>query len=101
MPKLFEYFGLIILFYSNEHQPIHVHGKYQGKENKAKIIFENGEFKEIRLQTVKGKLPLDAKNQKRFIKFVTFYRDEIIHKWLTFFVYNKEITCEIITQKID
>lgn len=29
MPKLFEYFGLIILFYSNEHDPIHVHGKYQ------------------------------------------------------------------------
>ncbi|TAF44775.1 MAG: DUF4160 domain-containing protein [Sphingobacteriales bacterium] len=62
--KLFEYFGLIILFYSNEHQPIHVHGKYQGKKNKAKIIFENGEFKEVRLLSVKGKLPLDAKNKK-------------------------------------
>lgn len=101
MPKLFEYFGLIILFYSNEHQPIHVHGKYQGKENKAEIIFENGEFKEVRLQDVKGKLPLDVKNQKRFIEFVSIYREEIIHKWLAFFVYNKEISCEIITKKID
>lgn len=101
MPKLFEYFGLIILFYSNEHQPIHVHGKYQGKENKAEIIFENGEFKEVRLLSVNGKLPLDAKNRKRLIKFVTHYREEIIQKWLAFFVYNKEISCEIITQKID
>ncbi|MGM9778134.1 MAG: DUF4160 domain-containing protein, partial [Prevotella sp.] len=25
MPKIFEYFGLIFLFYSNEHEPIHVH----------------------------------------------------------------------------
>ena len=32
MPKLYEYYGLIILFYSNEHGPIHVHGKYQGKD---------------------------------------------------------------------
>lgn len=45
MPKLYEYFGLIILFYSNEHEPIRVHGKYQGTESKAEIIFENGVFK--------------------------------------------------------
>lgn len=27
MPKLYEYFGLIIMFYANEHEPVHVHGK--------------------------------------------------------------------------
>jgi len=27
MPKLYEYFGLVFLFYSKEHEPIHVHGK--------------------------------------------------------------------------
>lgn len=36
-PKLYEYFGLIILFYSQEHEPIHVHGKLRflakGKES--------------------------------------------------------------------
>ncbi|MFZ4455430.1 MAG: DUF4160 domain-containing protein [Bacteroidales bacterium] len=32
MPKLYEYFGLIVLFYSHEHEPIHVHCKYQGRE---------------------------------------------------------------------
>ncbi|MGH2574616.1 MAG: DUF4160 domain-containing protein [Ignavibacteria bacterium] len=36
MPKLYEYFGIIILFYSNDHEPIHVHGKYQDQESKAK-----------------------------------------------------------------
>ncbi|MEK6782766.1 MAG: DUF4160 domain-containing protein [Bacteroidota bacterium] len=49
MPKLYEYFGLIILFYSNEHEPIHVHGKYQEMESKAEIIFENGKFKKVRI----------------------------------------------------
>jgi hypothetical protein len=26
MPKLYEYMGIIVPFYSNEHEPIHVHG---------------------------------------------------------------------------
>jgi hypothetical protein len=49
-PKLYEYFGIIILFYSNEHEPIHVHGKYQGTESRAEIIIDNGEIVEIRSQ---------------------------------------------------
>lgn len=55
MPKLYEYFGLIILFYSNEHDPIHVHGKYHRRESKAILVFENGKFREIKIQSVKGK----------------------------------------------
>ena len=27
MPKIFEYFGILLFFYSSEHEPIHVHGK--------------------------------------------------------------------------
>lgn len=29
MPKLYEYFGVVVYFFSREHEPIHVHGKYQ------------------------------------------------------------------------
>jgi hypothetical protein len=25
MPKIYEYFGFVFYFYSNEHEPIHVH----------------------------------------------------------------------------
>ena len=31
MPKIYEYFGLIFYFYSNEHEPIHVHVKHEDK----------------------------------------------------------------------
>ncbi|WP_219624880.1 DUF4160 domain-containing protein, partial [Vibrio parahaemolyticus] len=31
MPKIYEYLGIILFFYSNEHEPIHIHGKFQGK----------------------------------------------------------------------
>jgi hypothetical protein len=100
MPKLYEYFGLIILFYSNEHDPIHVHGKFQNKESKAEIIFENGKFKGIEIKNVAGKEPLDAMNLKKFKIVVEKYRDDIIRKWIDFFVYNIEITTEKITKKI-
>ena len=38
MPKLYEYFGIVVMFYSNEHEPVHVHSKYQGHEMRAEII---------------------------------------------------------------
>jgi hypothetical protein len=100
MPKLYEYFGLIILFYSNEHEPIHVHCKYQGTESKAEIIYVNGKFSEVIIKKVPGKAPLKTQNLKRFKKLVENYRDDIIRKWVDFFVYNKVIVSERITKKI-
>ena len=100
MPKLYEYFGLIFLFYSQEHEPIHVHGKYQDKESKAEIIFENGKFKEIVIKDVPGKAPLDIQNLKKFKKVIELYRDDIVRKWIDFFVYNIEFPSEKITKKI-
>ncbi len=35
MPKIFEYLGILIFFYSNEHEPIHVHAKKGEYESKA------------------------------------------------------------------
>lgn len=100
MPKLYEYFGLVILFYSNEHEPIYVHCKFQGKESKAEILFNSGKFVEVRVSNVKGKEPLDSQNLKKFERLVEIYRDDIIRKWVDFFVYNKEIKPEKITKKL-
>ena len=100
MPKLYEYFGLIFLFYSNEHEPIHIHGKFQGKESKAEIIFIDGVFKEIIIKNVSGKEPLDAQNLKKFKKVVDLYKDDIVNKWIDFFIYNKEIKSIKISNKL-
>lgn len=100
MPKLYDYLGLIILFYSHEHEPIHVHCKFQGKESKAELIFENGKFVDVSITDVKGKEPLDAQNLKKFKKLVEIYRDDIVRKWVDFFVYNKPIVSERITDKL-
>lgn len=48
MPKIFEYLGISILFYSNEHEPVHVHGEYQGHESKAEFIIVDVVIKDVR-----------------------------------------------------
>ena len=47
MPKLFEYLGIVIFFWSDEHEPIHVHGRYSDSEMKAEIILEMVKSKKL------------------------------------------------------
>ena len=100
MPKLYEYFGLIVLFYSNEHQPIHVHGKFQDKENKAEFVIIDGKIVEIKYSPVRGKDPLNKNEMKKFKAIVEKFKDDIVQKWIDFFILNREIKPEKITQKI-
>jgi hypothetical protein len=100
MPKLYGYFGIVILFYANDHHPIHVHGKYQGRESKAEIIVEDGEIVDIRILPIQHKRPLEAKQLKDFELFVRHYANEIVQKWIEFFVYNRPIHAQTITRRI-
>lgn len=100
MPKLYEYFGLIILFYSNEHQPIHVHGKFQNRESRAEFIIIDGKIIDINYSYVRGKDPLENNEMKKFRTVVEYYKDDIVQKWIDFFLLNKEIKAEKITQKL-
>ena len=100
MPKLYEYFGLIVLFYSNEHDPVHVHGLFQGTECRAELIVRDGEVIDIRLTDVKGRRPLDAAHRSDFKKVVERYADEIVRKWVDFFVMHKPVKPERITRRL-
>jgi hypothetical protein len=100
MPKLYEYLGLTVLFYSNEHEPIHVHGKYQGCEMKAEFIIENGQIVEIRYVSVKGRKPLTGKDLNNFQKLVEAYAEDIVQKWIDYFILHKPILPQKIIRKI-
>ena len=100
MPKLYEYFGIIILFYANEHEPVHVHGRKAGKESKAEITVKDGSEYSITIKTVAGKPPLDNNDLKAFQNFVSVYAEKIVQKWIDFFVLNKPVYPEIIHQKV-
>ena len=100
MPKIFEYLGILLFFYSNEHEPIHVHAKKGEFESKAEFFIENGIITEIKITNIKGMKPLIGKDLKNFKMFLEIYSDRIIEKWVSYFVYHKDIEFEKITKKL-
>lgn len=76
MPKIFEYLGIIIFFYSNEHEPIHVHATYNSLESKAEFYIVEGKISEIRIKFVKDRKPLKGAKLKDFEKFLEVYAEK-------------------------
>jgi hypothetical protein len=100
MPKLYEYFGLRIYFYANEHEPVHVHGFYQGRESKAELVIENGVVVGIRILPVAGMRPLTGKALADFKLLISRKAGDIVGKWIEFFVHHRQIETEVITRKL-
>ena len=100
MPKLYEYFGLRVCFYANEHEPVHAHEFYQGRESRAELVIENGLIAGIRILPVAGVLPLKGKALADFKRLVSRRAEDIVRKWIEFFVHHRQIETEIITRKL-
>ena len=100
MPKVFEYFGIIFYFYSNEHLPIHVHVSYNEYESIFEIFFENGKLKDLQIRKASGIEPLPPKQVKEAEKVIQTYAEEIVNRWTDFFVLKKRIKSKKITQKL-
>lgn len=100
MPKIFEYLWILFYFYSNEHEPIHVHAKHGEYESKAEFVIVDGEIVEIKIKNVKGYKPLKSKELKDFKEFLNVYGNEIIKKWIDYFVLHKDVKFEKINAKI-
>ncbi|MFI5201767.1 MAG: DUF4160 domain-containing protein [Candidatus Kapaibacterium sp.] len=99
MPRLYEYFGLIVRFYSNEHEPIHVHGRYQDMEGKAEIIVADGVIVEIRFRNIPTKRPLRGKPLADFKTLVRHEAESIVKSWNEFFREGKKPRTQIITRR--
>ena len=91
---------VLIFFYSNEHEPIHVHGKHSGTESKAEFHIVNGKVTEIHIKPVKGYSPLTGTKLKDFEDFLEAYSERIIQKWIDYFVLHKDIEFEKINTRI-
>jgi hypothetical protein len=100
MPKLYEYMGIVVLFYSNEHEPIHVHGKYQGRETRAELIIRDGQVVDIIYSPVRGRRPLEGGQLQDFQSLARHYANEIVQKWIDYFVLHRRIQAETITRRI-
>jgi hypothetical protein len=100
MPKIFEYLGILIFFYSNEHEPIHVHAKKGEYESKAEFYIIDGVITGIKITNISGTRPLKGKDLKDFEVFLEKYADKIVEKWINYFVYHKDVEFEKITKRL-
>jgi len=89
-----------VLFYSNEHEPVHVHGKYQGRETRAELVIREGQVVDIIYSPVRGRRPLEGAQLHDFQTLVSDRAGEIVQKWIDYFVLHRRIQPEIITRRI-
>jgi hypothetical protein len=61
MPKIFEYFGFIFFFYSNEHEPIHVHVLHGETQSVFDLILDDGILQDLMMRNVGGYSGLSQK----------------------------------------
>ena len=100
MPKIFEYFGFIFYFFSNEHEPIHVHVKHGVQESIFDLIMMNGILIELHVREKKGAKPLSEKDKRTAEEFIRKYHKNIIDKWVKFFVLKQAVRSTNIKKKI-
>ncbi len=100
MPKIFEYFGFVFFFYSNEHEPIHVHVIRGECQSVFELIWNNGELDTIVKRTTKGYPSLSGKDAVVAERFIKVYSKQIIQKWIDYFVMKKQVQCTEIKTRI-
>jgi hypothetical protein len=100
MPKLYVYFGLVVYFYANEHEPVHVHGEYEGCECKAEFVLKDGKVVRVVFRDVAGRPPLKGAHLRDFKMLVRAKSNDIVLRRVDFFVLNKRITPQIIKRKL-
>lgn len=100
MPTIYSYFGIIFKFYSNDHEPLHVHAISGANETIFDIFFSNGNLSEIKRRKKRGKDHLPPAKMELAEKFVEEYAFRISEKWYQFFVLKADVPCVEITKKL-
>ena len=89
MPKIYEYLGIVIMFYSDEHEPIHVHAIYAEATIKVSFFIEEGEIYRVTYKETHGHFP-NAK-LKEFKKFISYYKKDIVLAWDKYFIWKSKV----------
>lgn len=93
-------FRFYLLFYSNEHEPIHVHVQHGGSESIFELIMMDGKLVEIRSREKKYVEPLSEKDKRTAEEFIRQYHKNIIEKWVKFFVLKQSVRSTSIKKKL-
>lgn len=72
----------------------------QGQESKAEFTIIDGKVVKIIIKNVKVRKPIPSNILSDFSNFVNAYSDQIVQKWIDYFVLHKQVKCEKIERKI-
>ena len=92
--------GLVIFFYSNEHEPIHVHIEYGNYITIVELYMNEGEVVEIVYKSKRNTEMLPAKQLKHAKELIEAKKEDIVEKWVDYFVKKKQISPTIITKRL-
>ena len=98
MPKIFEYLGIVIMFYSDEHEPIHVHAVYNNSIVKVSFFIKDGKIYRVTYKDVYGEF--SSTKLKQLKKFISIYKEKIVMAWDSYFIWKSKVKFERITKKI-
>lgn len=77
MPELFRFYGFVFMFFSLEHEPIHLH--VVGKDGQAKFVFDGKDF------VLQESYNIKLNDLKRISKVIEENKDIIIKRWNEYF----------------
>ena len=100
MPNIYSYLGIIFKFYSNDHEPLHVHAICGEYETIFDMVFSQVKLIELKRRKKRGKDHLPPVKMELAEKFVEEYAFRISEKWYQFFVLKADVSCETISKKV-
>lgn len=100
MPKIYEYFGFIFFFYSNEHEPIHVHVIKGERQTVFELIIQGGVLVDVKERRERGHIPLNDKDSRIAEIFIRTYYKRIVDKWMNFFILKKRVRCTQVRKRV-
>lgn len=98
MPTIYKYIGIIIRFFSDEHEPVHVHAEYDGAVVKISLFVKNGKIYRITYSAVSGSF--NASKLADLKKFIALNKYSILYAWEQYFNNNVAIKPITITKRI-
>jgi len=98
MPKIYEYLGIIIRFFSDEHQPIHVHAYYEDSVMKVSFYIRDGKIYRVTYTAIQGKFP--PAKIKELKELVSVYKTDIVKAWDNYFIWKTKVDFVRITKKL-
>jgi len=98
MPKIYEYLGITIMFYSDEHEPIHIHAIYGEAAIKVAFFLKEGEIYRVTYKEIRGSF--SSSKLKQLKKFISKYKKDIVLAWDNYFIWKTKVKFIRITKKL-